>query len=51
MKQELERAKELKGKKLTKNEKFLVQQYWNNSNYELKLYSNGSIGYHLIDQS
>lgn len=50
MEQELERAKELKGNKLTNNEKFLVSQYWNNSKYELKYYQkNDSIGYHKKD--
>lgn len=49
MEQELLKAKELKGKKLTNNEKFLVEQYWNNSEYELKLYPHGSIGYHKKD--
>lgn len=50
MEQELKKAEQLKGKKLTKNEKFLVEQYWNNSEYELKFYTkNNSIGYHKKD--
>ena len=48
MEQELLRAEKLKGKKLTKNEEFLVGQFWNSPNMELKLYDNGSIGYHRI---
>ena len=49
MEKELKRATELKGSKLTKNEIFLVEQYWDNSEYELKYYDkNKSIGYHKI---
>jgi len=46
MKEELEKAEKLKGKKLTKNEKFLVEQFWNDSKFESRKYQNGSIGYH-----
>ena len=50
MENELKKAEELKGKKLTTNEKFLVSQYWNDSLYELRYYAkNKSIGYHKID--
>lgn len=50
MEQELLKATELKGKKLNNNEKYLVEKYWNNSEYELKFYpKNESIGYHKKD--
>lgn len=48
MDKELKKAEELKGKKLTKNEKFLVQQFWNDKEFELRLYENGSVGYHKL---
>lgn len=50
MEQELKKALALKGKKLTKNEKFLVEQFWNDSEFVLQKYYNGSIGYHRINQ-
>lgn len=50
MKEELERAKLLKGKKLNKNEIFLVQQFWNDEKFILKLYPTGGIGYKHIDE-
>lgn len=48
---ELERAKKLKGKKLSKNEIFLVKQFWEDENFILHLYSNEhGIGYKHITE-
>jgi hypothetical protein len=50
MEEELKKAKELKGSKLTKNEKFLVENFWNDDDFELRYYkNNNSIGYHKIN--
>jgi len=37
-------------KKLTKNEQWMFDQYWNNSEYELKKDANGNLWVHKIDQ-
>lgn len=51
MEEELKRAIKLKGKKLSNNEKFLIEQFWNDENFILRLYHNGTIGYHHINDS
>lgn len=48
---ELQRAKNLKGKKLNKNEIFLIEQFWNDKNYILKLYEGHGVGYKHVNDS
>lgn len=50
MEEELKRAEELKGSKLTKNEKILVEQFWDDDRFELKYYGENGTGYHKKDK-
>lgn len=45
---ETDLAFKLKGKRLSKNEKFLISHFHNNKNFVLQKYENGSVGYHMI---